>query len=82
MDPPQIEVELGMIRREELGRGAFAIVYKGKHPTAGDVAVKKISLEWMEPNTSREKENQRNLDHENVLKLIDVKSDGINEYID
>ncbi len=55
----------------KLGEGGFAIVYLGSF-NGRQVAVKKIQIERIE---DREVKLQRSLEHENVLKLLEVEED-------
>ncbi|KAJ2500241.1 negative regulator of the PHO system, partial [Coemansia sp. RSA 2049] len=62
-------------RLENLGEGTYAIVYKGRSPKGELVALKEIRLDPEEgaPSTAiREISLMKELDHENVLKLLDV----------
>ncbi len=57
-----------------IGRGGFGIVFAGTFQ-GNYVAVKKISAEVVEENRidfEREMELHKELDHENVLKLLHV----------
>ncbi|KAJ2793852.1 negative regulator of the PHO system [Coemansia helicoidea] len=62
-------------RIEHLGEGTYATVYKGRSPKGEIVALKEIHLDPEEgaPSTAiREISLMKELDHENVLKLLDV----------
>ncbi|KAJ2338273.1 negative regulator of the PHO system, partial [Coemansia erecta] len=62
-------------RIEHLGEGTYATVYKGRSPKGEIVALKEIQLDPEEgaPSTAiREISLMKELDHENVLKLLDV----------
>ncbi|KAJ1931483.1 negative regulator of the PHO system, partial [Linderina pennispora] len=62
-------------RLEHLGEGTYATVYKGRSPKGEIVALKEIHLDPEEgaPSTAiREISLMKELDHENVLKLLDV----------
>ncbi|KAJ2886868.1 negative regulator of the PHO system [Coemansia asiatica] len=62
-------------RLEHLGEGTYATVYKGRSPKGELVALKEIHLDPEEgaPSTAiREISLMKELDHENVLKLLDV----------
>ncbi|KAJ2161413.1 negative regulator of the PHO system [Coemansia sp. RSA 552] len=62
-------------RIEHLGEGTYATVYKGRSPKGNIVALKEIHLDPEEgaPSTAiREISLMKELDHENVLKLLDV----------
>ncbi|KAJ2055354.1 negative regulator of the PHO system [Coemansia sp. S155-1] len=62
-------------RLEHLGEGTYATVYKGRSPRGEIVALKEIHLDPEEgaPSTAiREISLMKELDHENVVKLLDV----------
>ncbi|KAJ2389783.1 negative regulator of the PHO system [Coemansia sp. RSA 2603] len=62
-------------RLEHLGEGTYANVYKGRSPKGEIVALKEIHLDPEEgaPSTAiREISLMKELDHENVVKLLDV----------
>ncbi|KAJ2002970.1 negative regulator of the PHO system [Coemansia thaxteri] len=62
-------------RLEHLGEGTYATVYKGRSPKGEIVALKEIHLDPEEgaPSTAiREISLMKELDHENVVKLLDV----------
>ncbi len=57
-----------------IGKGGFGIVYAGTYE-GNDVAVKKMSAEVAEENRmdfEREMKLHKDLDHENVLKLLHI----------
>lgn len=62
----------------KLGDGKYGIVYKRIYKEK-PFAVKRIQIPDLNPN--REKEAMKNLDHENVIKLIDQHEDEYFKYI-
>ena len=66
----------GISLQEEIGRGAFAIVYKGKDHMGREVAVKEIARSRMSEKLlgSLRKETAilKSLQHENIVKLLNV----------
>ena len=66
---------------EKIGEGTYGVVYKAKDTTNNSVvAVKKIRLEHCEegiPQTTlREISFLRDLDHKNVVRLLDIRCEG------
>lgn len=68
-----------LYRTEMIGQGAYGIVYKGKKGDTGDiVAIKRIPFADSTPeggvpcNVIREISLLRELDHPNVVKLLDI----------
>ncbi len=59
-------------RSKILGRGGFAIVYRG-NLDGRPVAVKRLQL--VDNGDEREEEGLRKLDHPNVISLLHVKND-------
>lgn len=62
---------------EKIGEGAYGVVYKARDATSNqNVAIKKIRLEHCEdgiPQTTlREISFLKELDHPNVVKLLDI----------
>lgn len=55
-----------------IGKGAFSTVWKYFLNNQETVAIKRRQLEWAR---SDQEENMKNLDHENVLKLVDEQQD-------
>lgn len=75
-DEPPLE---GYQRTDLIGQGAYGIVYKGKQQSTGDiVAIKRIPFADSTPeggvpcNVIREISLLRELDHPNVVKLLDI----------
>jgi len=75
-DEPALE---GYERTDMIGQGAYGIVYKGKKEDTGDtVAIKRIPFADSTPeggvpcNVIREISLLRELDHPNVVKLLDI----------
>jgi len=68
---------------EEIGRGAFSVVKRGKNKKTGeDVAIKYIEKKFVDPQDlvllSREIDIMKKIQHKNVLRLIEVfESDDI-----
>ena len=63
-----------------IGKGAFATVRKGKHRESGDrVAIKIIKKNKMEEEDEAALENEirilREVDHDNICKLVNVYED-------
>ncbi|KAL3938134.1 MAG: hypothetical protein SGBAC_006896 [Bacillariaceae sp.] len=70
----------GYDRTEMIGQGAYGVVYKGRKEDTGDiVAIKRIPFADSTPeggvpcNVIREISLLRELDHPNVVKLLDIK---------
>jgi len=57
-----------------LGRGGFAIVYRGKLD-GKPVAVKRMQQEMVANDNRREEEALRLLDHPNVISLLHIEND-------
>ncbi|XP_076904804.1 serine/threonine-protein kinase 54-like [Bidens hawaiensis] len=70
---------LRLVLGEEIGRGAFGVVYRGLYRTQtvavkvfdlGDKEVTEVSMESMKNGLMREVDIWKNLDHPNVTKMI------------
>ena len=75
--------------QEKLGEGSFGVVWKGAHITSNElVAVKQIACQKLQKDPEKllislknEIEIMKKLDHENIVKLYDVRKSTNNIYL-
>ena len=73
-----VGLEVTIDRSQILGRGAYATVFVGKWRNI-DVAVKRIELHDL--LTDREEKAMKELDHPNVIKLLNFEEDSYFKYL-
>lgn len=72
--PPRFSGKIQFDRSKLLGKGGFSIVYQGTY-FIKPVAVKRISVEYLNNSLEREINLHPTLNHENILKILLVEQD-------